>query len=377
MSGAGNVGPGKIVLAGGGHAHLGVLESWIKSPPADTQTWLITPEPYAAYSGMIPGWMSGHYGDAEHLIDLRPLARLAGVKLVLDRIIGLNAGEQQVTLGGGEVLGFDLLSLATGGEADLSSLASLGAGLLPVKPVNQFVERWPSLLAEAAQTSEYHLVIVGGGAAGVELAFAASQAFKNKAPSARLTLVAGAVGLLIGHGNAVRRQVERALQSRKIEVLICDAEADGEHLLRLSDGSTLRPNAVIAATGSRAPAWLAGSGLSLSQDGYIKIGADLRSVSHPSIFAAGDVVERVDLTMARSGVHAVKAGPVLAANLRAVLSGGKMQAYRPRRRTLYLLSTGDSSAILSWGGFSVAGRFVWWLKDWIDRAFVNNSRNMG
>jgi NADH dehydrogenase FAD-containing subunit len=134
---------------------------------------------------------------------------------------------------------------------------------------------------------------------------------------------------------------------------------------------------VILATGSRPPAWLARSGLSGTAAGYAATDAALRSTSHPHVFAAGDIAEQADRQLPRAGVHAVRAGPVLAANLRAALAGIAPQAYRPRRHALALLATGERRAILSWGPFGAAGGWVWRLKDWIDRSFVSRYTGAG
>jgi len=64
-------------------------------------------------------------------------------------------------------------------------------------------------------------------------------------------------------------------------------------------------------------------------------------------------------------------GPVLSRNLRARLDGRSAGTpYRPRRRFLSLLSTADGRAIGAWGRWSIEGRWLWHLKDWIDRRFV-------
>lgn len=88
------------------------------------------------------------------------------------------------------------------------------------------------------------------------------------------------------------------------------------------------------------------------------------------MFAAGDICERMDITLARSGVHAVRTGPMLAMNVLAALKGGTMQAYQPGPRSLYLLACGKRRAVASWGSWSAQGRWVWQLKDWIDRRFI-------
>jgi pyridine nucleotide-disulfide oxidoreductase family protein len=365
----------RLVLGGGGHAHLAVLAAWISDPPERTDTWLVTSDPFTAYSGMVPGWMAGYYTAGQVMIDLRPLAKRAGVRLIIDQLRGLDADRKTVLLASGRTISFDVLSLATGGEADLSRLAALGERLLPVRPINEFVSNWPHLLARIQATPAFKLVIVGGGAGGVELALAADQALRAANPSARVAIVAGRGGLLSGYAACVRGRVSARLKSQAI--LVHNADGVGTHEgLRLSDGTGLPADGVIAATGSKPPSWLRQSGVRLDADGFITVGANLRSVSHESIYAAGDIIVRTDIKLERSGVHAVKAGPILAANLRSALNGGRMHSYYPRKNTMYLLATGDKRAILSWGRLTVSGKLIWRLKDFIDRRFVGLYRQL-
>lgn len=361
----------RVVLAGGGHAHLAVLDDWARAPLRGAEAWLVTADPFTAYSGMIPGWMAGHYGPRQHLIDLRPLAKNAGVRLVIDTVEGLDANRGELTLASGGLVSFDLLSLAVGGEVDISPLAGLGERLLPVRPMNGFVARWPVVLEDAAQRQGFSLVIVGGGAAGIELALAAEFALRRISADHKVSILTAEDGFLSGHSQATIARVRAELARRRIEIYFGDATGF-EDAVVLSTGKAIPANYVIAATGSRAPRWLKGSGLALDQLGFIEVGGDLRSISHDNIFAAGDIVTRTDRQVARSGVHAVRAGPVLAFNLRAKLNGQTLHHYIPRRRTLYLLATGDRRAILSWGTFALAGGLMWRLKDWIDRRFVRH-----
>ncbi len=365
-----------LVLAGGGHAHLAVLASWIEKPPENFDTWLVTSEPFTAYSGMVPGWMAGYYADGQHRIDLRPLAIRAGVRLIIADLQSLDAKKNILSLSSGEVVRFDMLSLATGGVADTSMLATLGERLLAVKPINEFVARWQSIVELASKQKEFHLVVIGGGAAGVEIAFASHSALRSICPNARISVVSSPDGFLSGHSRGVIGRVRRAFTVRGIDIHDADAVGrDGK--IMLSTGQTLFADYVIAATGSKAPAWLKMSGLAVDEAGFVKVGADLRSVSHPAIFAAGDIIERTDMSIARSGVHAVNAGPILADNLRAAQGHAALKPYIPRSRTLYLLATGDRRAILSWGSITASGNLVWRLKDWIDRAFVEHYAEMG
>ena len=362
----------RVILAGGGHAHLAVLADWAKRP-LSAECWLVTSARRTAYSGMLPGWLAGMYRAADLLIDLKPLAEEAGARLVLADVVGLDPVRRTLDLSSGETIAFDLLSLATGGEIDISSLATLGDRLLPVRPVDTFMEQWSNFLEATAPASELHVAVVGGGAAGVELTLAVRASFSRLFAHAQVSLVTPKHGFLVGHAGAVRRNALAELSRRGIQVHFAEAVGDADGLL-LSNGTHLPVDCVIAATGSRAPRWLGRSGLARGSGDFVAVGPDLRSTSHPSIFAAGDIIDRVDRDMPRSGVHAVKAGPILAANLRAVLSGKSLRYYMPRKRTLYILATGDRRAILSWGNFILSGSLVWRLKDWIDRHFVNRYR---
>ncbi len=360
----------RVILAGGGHAHLAVLADWASRSLPGTERWLVTSSRHTAYSGMLPGWLAGHYRASELMIDLGPLAERAGAKLIVADVVGLDATRQTLNMSSGEEFGFDLLSLATGGETDISSLATLGDRLLSVRPVGTFMERWSDFLDRKALASTISIAVAGGGAAGVELALGAEVAIRRFFRNARISLVAPGDGFLSGHAPQVRRRALAELAKRDIAVHFAQAAGAGGGLL-LSNGDFLPIDCVIAATGSRPPRWLARSGLACNEAGFVAVGADLRSISHGSIFAAGDIIDRVDRSLERSGVHAVKAGPVLAANLRAALSGAPLSQYQPRSRTLYLLALGDKRAIVSWGRFVAAGHWAWRIKDWIDRYFVS------
>jgi len=363
----------RLVLVGGGHAHLSVLEALARERPAGLETVLVTPSAYQIYSGMLPGWMAGHYSRAQCQIDLEPLARLAHAGMVMDRVAAVDADLHRVRLPDGRHIEYDLLSLDVGSETDASSLQGTGEKLLPVKPLDEFFEGWPRILSAAGAKPGYHLVVVGGGAAGVELALAARYALTQSAIGSRVDLVASESGLLTGHARSVQRRVARFLSSAGVAVHSLDGQGAPSGV-SLSDGTLLPADCVIAATGARAPRWLARSGLQLDVHHYVAVDETCRSCSHRNIFAAGDVSARQDVAVARSGVHAVHAGPILAANLLAALQGGSMRSYMPRRRSLYLLACGPRYAVASWGRWSAEGTWVWHWKDRIDRGFVRRFR---
>lgn len=351
-----------LLLVGGGHAHVAVLADWIRQGlPAGVRALLLTPEPTLRYSGMVPGWIAGQHGRDDGLVDLAGLAQRAGVELILDRCAAIDPNARRVTTAAGAVIAFDIASIDTGGEGRAAALLGDDPRLIDVRPIGGFVDRLAALPALD------RVVVAGGGAGGVELAFA----LRNRAGApAEVILAAGEGGVLPGFAPAVQRRVTAAFDRQGIALHKADA--------RLKDGAimagdiSLEPaDAVIATLGSAAPGWARASGLAVDAAGFIAVDARQQSTSHPHIFAAGDVAARTDRALAHSGVHAVFAGPVLAANLRAAIAGEpSRRAYYPRWNNLYLMNTGDGSAIASYGALAAEGAWVLRLKHWIDKRWI-------
>lgn len=352
-----------MLLVGGGHAHVAVLADFIcRGVPKGVRCVLLTPEPALRYSGMVPGWLAGQHGRDEGLVDLAALAVRAGVELVLDRCTGLDPEARVVQTAGGGEIAFELASFDTGGEGRGAALLGQDPRLIDVRPISAFVDRIAALQGPS------RVVVAGGGAGGVELAFA----LRNLAgaPRQQVTLAAGESGLLPGFAPAVRRRVTGALARQGIAVIAEDVRFEGGALM--AGASPLEPaDLIIAALGSDAPAWVRASGIATDAAGFLLVDAHHRSTSHPHIFAAGDVAARADRALPHSGVHAVFAGPVLAANLRAGLEGrAPPRTYRPRWNNLYLMNAGDGSAIASYGPVAAEGAWVLALKHRIDKGWI-------
>lgn len=358
----------RVILVGGGHAHLQVLDALARHRLAGVDITLVSPRRLQIYSGMLPGWMAGHYPLSNCHIDLGPLAQAAGVKLILETMAGMDANKQCIALSNGDILEYDLLSLNTGSESDVSWLKAAGEKLLPVRPLEDFISGWASFLADAGTQLPLRLVVIGAGAAGVELAFAAHYACKQRRLSAKVDLVSSE-HFLSGHHDRVVRRTLGLLSKRGINLHTGRAVGAEEGVL-LENGELITADRIIATTGARAPYWLQISHLALDAQGYISVDATYRSLSHPNVFAVGDVCSRTDTYCERSGVHAVKAGVVVAHNLLATLRGGALKTYSHKHRSLYLLATGPRYAIASWGPWSAQGGWVWFWKDWLDKHFI-------
>ena len=311
---------------------------------------------------MVPGWIAGQYDRDEGTVDVAALAERAGARLVLGRCTAIEPEARRVRIAGGQALEFDLASFDTGGVGRAQAILGEDPRLIDIRPIDRFVGRLETLPDPA------RIAVVGGGAGGVELAFA----LRNRGePRPEVTLVAGAAGLLPNMSRAVRDMVARHLSEQGIALIEEDA--------RLSDGAlyadarSLEPlDLIVGALGSAAPDWPRSGGLAVDAAGFIAVDRHQRSTSHPHIFAVGDVAARTDRRVPHSGVHAVFAGPKLAANLRSEMAGqSPRESYSPRWNNLYLMNTGDGSAIASYGPLAAHGRWVAKLKHWIDKRWID------
>lgn len=367
-----------LVLVGGGHSHVAVLRRFGMKPVPGVRLTLITRDIHTPYSGMLPGYVAGHYDYDECHIDLGPLARFAGARLYHAEVEALDLDNRQVFAQGRPPIDFDLLSINIGSRPRTLSIPGAQEHTMPVKPIDEWLHQWQALQQRVLESSgTFRIVVVGGGAGGVELALSTQHRLRNLLADhgdepARLhyELLTDGDGIFATHNAGVRRRFERILAERGITLhtghRVIEVTADAVH----SEARAARPaDAVLWVTQASAPSWPAEAGLAVDGDGFIRVNAYLQSRSHPDVFAAGDIASMPD-PRPKSGVFAVRQGPVLTENLRRASCGRSLKIYRPQRSFLGLISSGDQYAVASRGGWSIEGSWLWRLKDWIDRRFM-------
>lgn len=366
----------RLLLVGGGHAHLGVLKVLATHPIAGCAVTLVSASSRQIYSGMLPGWIAGHYSIDECSISLTDLAARAHATFHAATITRLSLEDREVTTADGRSFGFDLLSIDSGSEPAIGGIAGAPAHALSIRPIEAFVAAWPAVVERwKHRDTVIELAIVGSGAAAVELAFAVHhRAAVEGLSHVHVTLVGRETRPLEGFAPAAVERVVRSLRRRGI-AWRGGSEVTGIASGRLSmaGGVSLPFDTCLLATGAAAPPWPGDAGLETDDKGFIRVDCTLRSVSDSRVFAAGDIAALED-ARPKSGVFAVRAAPVLGHNLAAACGQGSASEWTPQRYALYLLSTGDGRAIAAWRSWSAAGRWVWRWKDWIDRGFVRSFR---
>ena len=368
-----------LVLVGGGHAHVTVLKKLGMKPLPGVRVTLICRDLQAPYSGMLPGFIAGHYSFDEAHIDLVPLSRFAGARFFHDEVVGLDTDNKTLICRGRPDVSYDVLSINVGSAPDISAVPGAAANVTPVKPIDGFVENWQSLCERILpRQAGLRVGIVGAGAGGVELTLAVQYRLKellagkwpdNVAPEFHLFTDADQV--LTTHNRFVRAKFRRVLRERKINVHTDHKVVEARPgALQCANGATFELDEILWVTMARAQTWPAQAGLDVDEQGFIKVNDTLESVSHPDIFAAGDIAHMVNYPRPKSGVFAVRQGPPLSSNVRRRLLGRRLKPYFPQREFLSLISTGDKYAIASRSWWALEGSWVWTWKDWIDRRFM-------
>lgn len=163
-----------LVLIGGGHSHLSVLKYFAMHPVPGLRLTLITRDLHTPYSGMLPGYIAGHYSYDEAHIDLRPLAQFAQARIYHAEVSDIDFDNNQILCDGRPPIHFDLASINIGSRPGTLHIPGADRYTLPVKPIDRFLTQWDKLVDTVINTTErdFHLAIVGGGAGGVEMALA-------------------------------------------------------------------------------------------------------------------------------------------------------------------------------------------------------------
>jgi len=355
-----------LVLIGGGHAHALVLRMWAMDPLPGTRLTVINPDPVAPYTGMLPGLIAGHYRREDLMIDLVRLCRFAGARLILDRATGIDREARLVRLEDRAPLPYDLASVDIGITSDLPDLPGADHAVA-AKPLAAYAAAWEAFVARGLAFPR--VAILGAGLGGVELALASAHRLKALGAKPEVTLIDRATALLPGLGASARRKVLARLASDGITLRTgTDVAAIGPASVTLAGGEEIGSDFTLTVTGARPQGWLAGIGLT-HERGFLVTDAHLQT-SDPMIFAAGDCATIGGTARPKAGVFAVRAAPVLHANLRAALSGQPLRPFKPQSDYLKLVALGAQEAVADKWGLSLAGPRLWRLKDRIDRAFM-------
>ncbi|MEG4068201.1 FAD-dependent oxidoreductase [Microcoleus sp. Pol11C2] len=405
-----------LVLIGGGHSHAIVLKMFGIKPLPGVRLTLISDVLHAPYSGMLPGHVAGFYNYDECHIDLRSLAEFAGCQILIDRAIAIDLNKNLVICQTRPPVNFDVLSVDIGSTPASLSVPGAAEYAIAAKPVPEFLASWNQLISERQNYPQkpLRIAIVGGGAGGVELALNMQSRLEKEEGrgkkeegrgkkeegrrkreenlenlSSEIHLFHSGAELMQGHNQRVRRRLQEILISRGIQLhlkeKVCAVKKierettlqfPTDYQISCKSGLELECDRIFWVTQASAAHWIRESGLAADSNGFIQVNDCLQSVSHPNVFAAGDIAAMVNYPRPKAGVFAVRQGKPLFENLQQFLLEKPLKPFAPQKHYLGLIGTGNKRALASRGSFMWESALLWYWKDWIDRKFMQKFSNL-
>jgi selenide,water dikinase len=369
----------RLLLVGGGHSHLEVLRRQILEPHPGVSLTLISGASRQHYSGMVPGFLAGIYGEDEIAFDLAALSERAEGRFLEGEAVSVDSSRRLVTLADGRNIEYDLVSFGVGSAAKGSASPGVAEHAWTIKPIQRAVELRDGLLGLSRRPGTARVVVVGAGAGGVEVACASAALFDGAGRAREIAILESGKEILAGYTPRLRLRARRLMERKRFTLLlgasVSEVRSDS---VRLQDGRDIPSDLTIWLTGPEPPSKLfRGSGLSLDARGYLLVDDSLRSVSDPRVFGAGDCATLVSYPdLPKAGVYAVREGPVLWKSLIAAAQDTRPPRYRPQKDFLSILNTCDGKALLQYRGFVSRSRWSWRLKDAIDRRFMRRYQSL-
>jgi selenide,water dikinase len=381
-----------LILLGGGQAHLYVLEALARGIIVAGEVTVVAPHALQLYSAMVPGVLAGRYALEDVTVDLRALTRRINGQFREAAVERIEAATRRVLLNDATSLPYDVASVAIGGVPAGRDIPGARAHARFIKPVDRVCELQAALdrAAEAAGPEPIQVVVVGAGAAGVEVALAVrTRLDRHGASRAIISLMDSTHTVLRDRSQAVQEEAERVLRQAEITIRLSTAvEEVGPNHVRVTGGRVVPADLVIWAAGIEAPPVFRASGLPIDSRGFLLVDDTLAVDGCPGLYGAGDAVSLASHPRtSKAGVHAMRQGRVLAHNIAAAMRrdgtgrsgapGVRPSFYAPQPRPLTLLNAGDGRAIVSYAGFATTARWAMILKHLLDRRFLRRFQRLG
>ena len=363
----------KLVIIGTGLQHVHLLLTLTRQALEGVQVTLVAPSLRQLYGPMLPDFVSGVVTQEDGLIDLEARLKRSGIRYLPLSMVALDAQAQTLTLSNGNALAFDWLSINNGDLMDRAQLELKLPGVrehgLFLHPSEAFSKLWPSVLT-LAESRALRIAVLGDSLQSIEIALAV----RHRLPSASITLVLQSAALTSQCNAAFLATLSLTLKEGQITVLDDHAVGLTDSQILLGCGAGLVCDVPMVALGAPAPGWLESSTLALDEQGFMATDEPQRSSSHPCVFTADQATARDQQTVWRRHSAQVAADSATTQALFAAIKGLPKNIRQAPKNSLTLVTGGGTVAMASWGKYSVRGRWLWRLKNWIDRAAVQRLR---
>ncbi|WP_181350214.1 NAD(P)/FAD-dependent oxidoreductase [Thalassobacillus sp. CUG 92003] len=355
----------RVLLVGGGHAHLQVIKSYYEEREDQLQICLISSSRYQYYSGMFSGYTEGLYNLDDIRIDLKDFCEKANTNFIEKNASCVHPDQQKLICEDGSVYPFDLISFDIG-SVNVPPKRHGTPADKAIKPNHNFADQIETLREQRQP------LIVGGGATGAELALSI-QAWKRRNGRKGNVRLVSSEGLLPDEPKHTSAKLLKMMRKYGIEVWNGErVESVYEDHVITNNRNKIRHTEVLWLGGAIAPPLFYESGLPTDAEGFALVENTLQLKGHEHVFAAGDCATMEEYPdLSKSGVYAVKQGLVLWQNIKHAVHKETLEVYQPQKKALYILSTGYQRGFMIYGALCYHSKQAWKLKNKIDREFMN------
>ena len=365
----------QLVLIGGGHAHMVTLANLETFVAKGFGVTVIQPSEYHYYSGMGPGMLGGTYEPEDIRFATRKLVEAKGGRFVLGKAFKIDPEQQHVYLEDSkEALPYDVLSCNAGSSVPRDVLQGKTENFFTAKPIEELLLAQKTIL-ERATGGKITIAVIGSGPSSVEIAGNVHQLCREKAvPMPTIRIFAGR-HFFAGRPGRVRRLARKILTRKGVDILENGYVQQVENSrIMIENGQEYTADIIFHAVGVKPSPIFTRSGLPVGPDGGLRVNQFLQSVGHDNIFGGGDCIYFEAEPLDKVGVYAVRQNPILYRNLLAALENKQLEQFQPGGKYLLIYNLGDGEGILSKWGLTFAGKLAFYLKDRIDRRFIDAFR---
>jgi NADH dehydrogenase FAD-containing subunit len=360
----------RLVLVGGGHAHMLTLANLQQIIARGHRVTVIGPSAYHYYSGMGPGMLGKTYAPKEIRFATRQVVEKQGGEFILDAVTSINPQEKTIFLDSGNTATYDVLSFNAGSFVPNDLVTDNQGDIFYVKPIEGLITAQQRLL-ELTGRKRITIGIVGGGPSAAEIGGNVWQLTNQAGHIQPRILIFAGNKFMARFPSRVRKRIRRILTGRGIEIIesgYVSSVATGH--ITTEAGRQYRTDLIFMALGIRPSPIIADSGLPVGPDGGLLVNRFLQAIDQPDIFGGGDCVYFKEQPLDKVGVYAVRENPVLYHNLMARLENETLMPFDPDGNYLLIFNLGGGQAVLHKGWLTLHGRLAFRIKDYIDRKFM-------
>jgi NADH dehydrogenase len=338
----------RVLILGGGFGGLGAAQNLAKS---EVEITLIDKHNYHTFQPMLYQVATDLIATEEVGHPLRDIFQeQTNVRLHTDAVTGIDLANRQVQFQEMAPFTYDYLVLALGAKVNFFGVNGAEEHAFPlytlpdaVRLKQRILERWeaadkdPSLVEDGA----LDVVVVGGGATGVESAGAIIELYRGNfikdypdlpAEKARVILVEFAPELLGMFKKDIRTYTKNALEKRGVEVWLEDGVVDiTPTRVTLKSGKIVNAHTLVWGAGLLGNPLVHSLAVPLQKGDRVPVGPDLSLEGHPEVFVVGDVAWITDTktkkVLPQLGSVALQSGELAGENIARHLRGEKPKPF--------------------------------------------------